>query len=76
MATAPIITVSIGENGTTYFSATHRGVEYTCFENTAGWYVATHRTALGRHHIGGGKYYASKAEVAQKVKALAALDLY
>jgi hypothetical protein len=71
-----VITAEI-HNGTTYFTATRRGVQYTTyFSKAAGeWYVSTHRLALGRMHIGGGRYYKTIGELAQAVKAFAGLDL-
>jgi hypothetical protein len=61
--------------GKTYYTAVARGVEYTAFEQVGGWFVASHRQALGRRHIGGGKHYETLAEVSAKCKAFAGLDL-
>ena len=63
--------------GMTYYTATRRGVEYTTFFCKAAgeWFVSTHRLALGRQHIGGGRYYKTIGELAQAVKAFAGIDL-
>ena len=61
-------------NGTAYYTTTARGVEYTAHQLGCQWFVATRRLALGRRHMGGGKYYATLAEVAANVKAFAGLD--
>lgn len=74
MTTAPLVTAEVFE-GTTFYKATRRGVEYMAHELGGRWFVSTHRLALGPRHIGGGRYYETLAEVAEKVPALAALDL-
>lgn len=61
-------------NGAAYYTTTARGVEYTAHQLAGEWFVATRRLALGRRHIGGGKYYATLADVAASVKAFAGLD--
>ncbi len=64
-------------DGVTYYAATRRGVEYTAYfsEAVGAWFVSTHRLALGRQHIGGGRYYKTIGELAQAVKAFVGLDL-
>jgi hypothetical protein len=74
MATAPIITAEQVE-GTMYYTATLRGVEYCAHELCGKWFVGTRRLALGRSNMGGGKYYDTVADVANGCKALAGLDL-
>lgn len=46
-------------NGSTYFETVSRGVAYcAAFQESVGeWFVSSHRLALGRSHIGGGKYF-------------------
>lgn len=63
-------------DGVTYYSATRRGSLYTAYQTSAGsWFVASHRLALGRFHVGGGKYYDDLAHLAASCKAFAGLDL-
>lgn len=64
-------------DGTTYYTATRRGVQYTAYfsEAAGAWFVGTHRLALGSSHIGGGRYYKTIGELAQAVKAFVGLDL-
>jgi hypothetical protein len=57
----PIVTASAHE-GSTYYPTVWRGVESTAYETGGRWFVAAHRLVLGRHHIGGGCYYASLQE--------------
>ena len=56
-------------NGEVYISTQARGVKFTLMRNGDGWFVSTHRLALGRSHIGGGKHYATLQEVADCCKA-------
>ena len=62
-------------DGTTYYSATARGVEYTAHLNAVGWFVSSRRIALGRSNIGSGRYYASLTALAAGCKAFASLDI-
>ena len=64
-------------DGTNYYTATRRGVKYTAYFSKAvgAWFVSTHRLALGRQHIGGGRYYKTIGDLALAVKAFAGLDL-
>ncbi len=54
---------------TRYVTAVARGTEYTLMKQGSAWYVASNRLALGRSNIGGGKHYATLAEVAAGCKA-------
>lgn len=74
MTTCQMIEQSVVD-GMTFYTATARGVQYTAYELGGRWFVASHRLALGRRHIGGGKYYDTLADVARGCKALAGLDL-
>ncbi|MBT2793820.1 hypothetical protein [Paraburkholderia strydomiana] len=58
-------------DGSTYYQTLWRGVAYTAHEAGSRWFVATHRLALGRHHIGGGRYYDSLQELSIGCKAFA-----
>lgn len=62
-------------DGRMYYSATKRGVEYIAMKCGDGWFVASHRKALGPRHIGGGKHYKDLKEVSQGCKALQGIDL-
>jgi hypothetical protein len=62
-------------NGSDYYTAVARGIEYTAHMIGEQWFVASRRLALGRRHIGGGKYYATLADVAANCKAFAGLDV-
>jgi hypothetical protein len=75
MATCPVIEASQGENGTMYYTATHRGVEYCAHELCGKWFVSSRRLALGPSHIGGGKWYDTAQGVALGCKAFSGLDL-
>lgn len=66
-----LIQVSEAE-GKTYYSTTARGVEYTAYELCGEWFVSTRRLALNRN-MGGGKYFATLADVANGCKAFAGL---
>lgn len=61
--------------GASYYSAVHRGVEYCAHKLGGAWFVSSRRLALGRRHIGGGKHYATLADVAASCKAFAGLDV-
>jgi hypothetical protein len=74
MATTALITASEHE-GKTYYTAVARGTEYCAFECAGQWFVSSRRLALGRSNVGGGRYYATLADVAAGCKALAGLDL-
>jgi len=52
------------QNGSTYFETVSRGVAYCAFfeKNVGEWFVSSHRLALGRGHIGGGKYFKQIAD--------------
>jgi|LFRM01.1.fsa_nt_gb hypothetical protein len=63
-------------DGTTYYTTTRRGVEYTAYRTSGGnWWVSSSRLALGRQHIGGGRYYSDLEAVATGCKAFACLPL-
>jgi hypothetical protein len=66
--------VSIIE-GRKYVSTVARGVRYTLMRLGDGWFVGSHRLALGRRHIGGGKHYETLDAVRAGCKAFAALDV-
>lgn len=59
----------------TYYTTTARGVEYVAQELAGAWFVSSRRLALGRRHVGGGKYYPTLEAVAAGCKAFAGLDL-
>ncbi len=61
-------------DGNAYYSTVRRGVEYCAhFSEVVGaWYVSSQRLALGRRHIGGGKYF-TKLEECKPFAALPAL---
>ena len=61
-------------NGSTYYTTRRAGVEYTAQQLAGQWFVSTRRLALGRHHAGGGRYYATLADLASQCKAFAGLD--
>lgn len=61
-------------NGILYLSATSRGVQYCLMPLGKAWFVSSQRLALGRHHIGGGKHYATLADVAAGCKAFGDLE--
>lgn len=61
--------------GSTYYSTEARGVEYCAQRLGNGWFVSTHRKALGRRHIGGGKHFASLQDLAAKCAPFAGLDV-
>lgn len=67
-ATATKPTVSI-TNGLKYISAEYRGTSYCLSRNGDGWFVSSRRLALGRWNMGGGKCYATLADVAAGCKA-------
>lgn len=56
-------------DGKLYLTAEHRGTDYSLGRLGDGWFVATRRQSLGRRHIGGGKHYATLAEVAAGCRA-------
>lgn len=56
-------------DGSEYIAAKARGVEYTLMRLGDAWFVASHRLALGRNNSGGGKHYATLADVAAGCKA-------
>jgi hypothetical protein len=68
------ITVQVSA-GLKSYSTVRRGVTYWTYRTSLGgqWYVGTHRIALGKRHGGGGRYFATLADVAANVKAFAAL---
>lgn len=61
-------------NDKTSYTAVSRGVSYNAFPCGDQWFVSSHRVALGRRHIGGGKYYPTLQAVAAGCKAFAGLD--
>jgi len=63
------MTATITIDGSTYITATARGTEYTLMRLGDAWFVSSRRQALGRGHIGGGKYYNTLTEVAAGCKA-------
>lgn len=70
-----IISAEIIE-GTTFYSTVRRGVEYTAYRTPGGnWWLGTNRLALGRGHIGGGRYYSDIDALAAGCKAFADLPL-
>jgi hypothetical protein len=72
---ASIISAEVIE-GTTYSSATVRGVSSSAYYSAAAgqWWVSSRRLSLGRWNAGGGKWYASLADLAAGCKAFAGLD--
>ena len=61
-------------DGTTYYSTVRRGVEYTAYLTSGGnWWLGTVRLALGRSHVGGGRYYPDLPALAAGCKAFADL---
>lgn len=62
-------------DGQTYYYATRRGVRYMAYCGPSGWGVNTHRLSLGPRNVGGFKYYSGPAEISEKVKAFAGLEL-
>ena len=56
-------------NGEKFYTAVHRGTEYTLMKQCDAWFVASHRLALGRSNTGGGKHYDTLAAVAAGCKA-------
>lgn len=56
-------------NGNLYLTATSRGTEYTLQRLCGAWFVGTRRLGLGRFNAGGGKHYATLADVAAGCKA-------
>ena len=63
---APRINVVDGEK---YITAVARGTEYTLMKLGDAWFVSSHRLALGRLNVGGGKHYETLAVVARCCKA-------
>lgn len=63
-------------DGVTYYTTERRGVIYTANQTAGGnWWVSSHRKALGRMHIGGGRYYESLDALAAGCKAFAGLPI-
>lgn len=76
MTTATNLITSETIDGTTYYSATRRGVLYTAYLTSWGdWWVGSQRLALGAFHVGGGKHYKSLSDLSAKCKAFAGLEL-
>lgn len=76
MTTANNLITSEVLEGTTYYSTTRRGVLYTAYQSSWGdWFVGSHRLALGRFHVGGGKYYKTLADLSENCKAFSGLAL-
>ena len=70
-----IITASTID-GTTFYTTVRRGIEYTAHLTAGGnWWLGTTRLALGRNHIGGGRYYSDIDALAAGCKAFADLPL-
>lgn len=64
-------------DGVTYYTTERRGVIYTANATTGGsWWVSSHRKALGRNHIGGGRYYNDINALAAGCKAFAGLPIF
>jgi hypothetical protein len=66
---APAASIVGGEK---YVTAVARGTEYTLMKQGDAWFVASRRLALGRFNTGGGKHYATLADVAAGCKAFGA----
>lgn len=63
-------------DGVTYYTTERRGVIYTANATASGsWWVSSHRKALGRFHVGGGRYYDSFGALAIGCKAFAGLPI-
>lgn len=63
-------------DGVTYYTTERRGVIYTANATASGsWWVSSHRKALGRMHIGGGRYYSDINTLAGGCKAFAGLPI-
>lgn len=63
-------------DGVTYYTTERRGVLYTAYRAWEGrWFVSSHRKALGRFHIGQGRYYEDLDALAAGCKAFAALPV-
>lgn len=76
MTTASNLITSELIDGITYYSVTQRGVLYTAYQVSWGdWFVGSHRLALGRFHVGGGKYYKTLADLSGHCKAFSGLEL-
>lgn len=56
-------------DGNKYITAVARGTEYTLMKQGDAWFVSSHRLALGRSNVGGGKHCETLAAVAQRYKA-------
>ncbi len=56
-------------NGEVYISTQARGVKFTLMRNGDGWFVRSHRFALGHWRLSSGKHYATLQEVADCCKA-------
>lgn len=67
-----VITKEVIE-GRTYYTTVRQGVEYCAYfmEAVGKWFVSTRRLALGRGHMGGGRYF----EKVEDCKAFAALPV-
>ncbi|MBV8248469.1 MAG: hypothetical protein JO200_08450 [Comamonas sp.] len=59
-------------DGKKYITAVARGTEYTLMKLGDAWFVSSHRLALGRFNVGGGKHYETLAAVAEGCKAFGA----
>jgi hypothetical protein len=66
-----LITKTLADNGTAFYTTVRRGVEYCAYLSDAAeeWFVSSRRLSLGRWNTGGGKYYAN----IEDCKAFAAL---
>lgn len=60
--------------GKLYITAQHRGTEYCLMRLGDAWFVGSKRLSLGRRHIGGGKHYATLAEVAAGCQAFGSVE--
>lgn len=69
-----ITKIETTEQGTKVVTAIARGVEYHIYELCGQWWCSSHRLALGKMHIGGGKYYKTLGEAAEKCKAFGGIN--
>ena len=60
-------------DGVVHLSTVYRGVEYLARADGAGWEVMSHRQALGPHHTGMVRRFASTDALATGLRAFAAL---
>lgn len=73
---AAVMIIATVVDGIAYYERTRNGVAYCAYEARDGsWFVSSRRLALGKRHIGGGKWYGSLPEVEAGCKAFEGLGL-